>query len=218
MKTIVFSSLFAPSPTINLPHAHPTKSHFQLGSGAAFLRSGPLPSARFAGELNTRKLGIKFSTTSYFGAADERFGVAGVRYMVLNKDRIRLAPFAYVAQHTGFSPLDERYTGRLGLAIDTGGDRWRYDGSISLYGMQFFPYESVETPLQTMTVFETVLLGSEHGVSYKLNERHGLRFGLMGALPSIRHHWSIRKGPQLSTTIATLGNQNLLQLELGMGF
>ena len=218
MKSPFFVALMSASPTINLPHAAPTKSHIQVGSGAAIFRAGPLPSARLAGELNGKKLGFKYSSTSYVGQAAEHFQVAGLRYLFLHKKSIRLAPYMMVAQHLGISSLDHRMTGRIGLAIDTGGSRWRYDGSLSLYGLQYFTYDTVEEPLKPMNVFEATLLGSEHGVSCQINKRHQLRIGLLGVLPSIRYQWAIPKGPHLSTTIATLGPQNILQIELGTGF
>ena len=121
-------------------------------------------------------------------------------------------------RHAGLSAVDQRITGRVGIAVESGGERVRYDGSISLVGFQYFPFETVESPLQSMAFFETMLLGSEHGVSFKLNDSHKLRAGLLGVLPCLRHQWKLEKGPNVSTTVATLGTQNIVQVDLGAGF
>ena len=215
MKTIAFSSLFAGNPTYNLPHAHSSDSHVQLGTGAAILREGPLPSLRFAGEFNGDDLGFKFSTTSYFGQSTEHFSIAGLRYQVHEGQKWTVAPYAMAVRHAGLSDVDQRITGRVGIAVESGGERIRYDGSVSLAGFQYFPFDTVETPIQAMTFFETMLLGSEHGVSFLINDSHKLGVGVLGVLPCIRHQWMMGKGPNISTTVATLGTQNIVQLDLG---
>ena len=64
---MIFALSFLSSPTYNLPHAANMDSHIQLGSGAAFLRAGPLPSARLAGAYSQGAFAVNASYTGYFG-------------------------------------------------------------------------------------------------------------------------------------------------------
>ena len=217
MKTFLFSSFFSGSPTYNLPHASNADNHFSIGSGAAILRAGPLPSLRLGGEFNGQRVGMKFSSTNYFGPDTETFNIVGLRYQVVDNKKLRLAPFVMIAQHLGISDLDHRLTGRLGLALKKNVGTWQFDSSLSLIGGMYFPYENVQTPVQLLSFFEATLLGSEYGFSKKIGRNHWFRLGLLGVLPNIRYRYKTAKGINITTTIATLGSQNILQIDVSTG-
>ena len=203
---------FLGAPTYNLPHAADVDSHVQFGSGAAFLRMGPLPNLRIAGTYSKEALAINASYTGYFGQDLESFSVLGVRYQVFKKGNFRLAPTIMIADHHGISAYDARTTGRLGLAL-SGGEIWQWDVALNAVGVQWYPVRPTE--IQPLAPLDC-LLAMELGVARQIGS-HWFRIGLLGPMPSFSYRTTIKK-LHLRLTGATLGNQNLAQVEGGFSF
>ena len=114
-------------------------STYSVGVGVAALRAGPLPSLRTTASFDTSDLGIYLTSTVYQGTQMEGFDVLSMRYMVLNTERIRLAPTIMLSDHWGVSSMDYRLTSRVGLALETGRGQWLWDLSASVIGWQYRP-------------------------------------------------------------------------------
>jgi hypothetical protein len=205
------------APAYNLPSASSLGPHaLELGVGPGLMLRpyGPLPAARGSLRADLGSWGLNASSTAYVGQATERFDLLGLSWRALEGDRLSLAPAVMLAHHSGEAPLDRRVTGRIGLALDTGGPRWRFDATLGLVGAQWFPAEGVERPLARLSTFDAVL-ASELGLRWQSGD-HMLRAGLLGVMPCLRWGWSLDRW-LVGATAGTLGDQHLLQLELGLG-
>lgn len=199
--------------TYNLPNASVAVdgSTYSVGLGLAALRAGPLPSLRTTASFDASDFGVLMTSTIYQGTQMEGFDVLSMRYMVLNTDRIRLAPTIMLSDHWGVSSMDYRLTSRVGLALETGRDQWLWDMSASVIGWQYRPQYNGQI-LSRMTVLDTVL-ALEMGLRYEFKEGHFCRLGLLGPLPSFRYAVPTTVGT-IELTGATLGTQHLLQLDV----
>ena len=211
MITALLATSFGP--TYNLPHAAEMDNGFQysIGTGVAALRAGPLPSVRATGGFTKNKTTVQMSSTSYFGQNVEGFDIIGIRRQVLVTDKWRVAPFGMVVDYRGASDQDYRVTTRLGVAFERGAGRFRWDGSVSLLGLQSFPFVEAQR-LAKMTQLDT-MLASESGLSLQVNEQHWVRMGLLGPIPTISHMWQGER-MVLRTTGGTLGTQHYFQVDM----
>ena len=116
-----------------------------------------------------------------------------------------------VVDYRGASDQDYRVTTRLGVAFERGAGRFRWDGSVSLFGMQSFPFVEAQR-LTKMTQLDT-MLASESGLSLQVNEQHWVRMGLLGPIPTISHMWQGER-MVLRTTGGTLGTQHYFQVDM----
>ena len=180
-----------------------------IGIGSAFLRAGPLPSVRLSGEASYGPLTANGNATLFQGQNSEIFQNYGLRYMLIDGSGFKLATYLTVTHYSGPSDQGTRITDRLGLAFMSIGEKWTWDGSISLYGHQLFP--NVQTEWSTLNVFDTAL-GSELGVGYQLDPNHAIRLGLMGPIQVLSHFWKLPKGT-LKSTVGALGDQAFVQIE-----
>ncbi len=204
----------------NLPGASPRAEAptyaVSAGPGVILLGSGPLPSTRLSGEAAKGNVTVNGSTTLYLGQSTERFDVLGLRWLLVDRPRLRVAPILSVGQHSGPSALDWSVKTRAGVALEAGGERIFFDASLSLLGMGVYPGASPISwgllgPLDT-------LVASELGANVLVRPGHWVRLGLFGVLPCLRY---IHEGERLrwAATVATLGSQaNLGQLEVGVRF
>ena len=199
--------------TYNLPSAslESEGTTYSIGVGVAALRAGPLPSLRTTVSHHTSDLGIYLTSTMYQGVNTEGFDVLSARYLLVNTERIRLAPTVMISDHWGISSMDYRLTVRTGLTLETGRNQWLWDLSANVAGWQYRP-QYTGPILSKMTVFDTVL-AIETGLRYEFKEGHFCRLGLLGPLPSFRYAVPTKLG-MIELTGATLGTQHLLQLDV----
>ena len=199
--------------TYNLPNAseHSDGLTFSLGTGVAALRAGPLPSIRGSVSFDRSKFGMYLTSTAYRGQQTEGFDVLSFRYLALSKDKFRLAPTLTISDHWGISKMDYRLTSRLGVAIETGANKWLWDLSINIAGWQFRP-EYLDGPISKMSVLDTVLT-LETGLRYEIKEDNFFRLGLLGPMPSFRYILPYKNGT-MELTGATLGTQHVLQFDV----
>lgn len=199
--------------TYNLPNSslEADGTTYSIGVGVAALRAGPLPSLRTTVSHHTSDFAVFLTNTVYQGVDTEGFDVLSARYLLVNTDRIRLAPTLMVSDHWGISSMDYRLTVRTGFALETGRKQWLWNLSANVAGWQ---YRSQYTGplLSKMTVFDTVL-AIETGLRYEFKEGHFCRLGLLGPLPSFRYAVPTKMG-MIELTGATLGTQHLLQLDI----
>lgn len=202
------------APTINLPSVSDegNGTTIYVGSGAAILGYGPLPSARVAGEWQSSRLGLQASSTAYFGSAVERFDVLGGTWAWMDRETVRLGPALTLAQHTGTSAIDHRVTSRLGLSVDAGGEKTRFDATVSMIGWGWYPRGEVQTPLYRLPVFDTLLV-TEMGVRRSWGS-HQARLGLFGPMLVLGYRWS-RDTWTVRVDGATRGTQHGLWLQVG---
>ena len=212
MILLVFGTAFAQT-TYNLPDAsvYADGSTYSAGLGLAALRAGPLPSLRTTVSYHTGDIGVLVTSTVYQGTKTEGFDVLSMRYLVLNTERIRLAPTIMLSDHWGDSLMDYRLTSRVGLALETGREQWVWDLSASVVGLQYRPQYNGPI-LSRMTLLDTVL-AIETGLRYEFKEGHFCRLGLLGPLPSFRYTVPTKVGT-VELTGATLGTQHLLQVDV----
>ncbi len=204
------------APAYNLPSAAPMAEHaveLTAGPGVMLRAYGPLPAGRLALRADFGRFGVNTSSTVYVGQAAERFDLLGLQLRAWSGDKLVLGPALMFAHHAGESPLDRRVTARLGLALDAGGERWRFDATLGLLGGQWYPAPSVERSIAMLGGLETAL-ASELGVRWE-GEQHSVRAGLLGVMPCLRYGWTPSRWV-VAATAGTLGTQHLLQLELGM--
>ena len=202
------------APSINLPSVADSGdgTALYLGSGAAFLRYGPLPTARVALDWQSEDWNLRASSTTYLGTETERFDVLGGTWAMVDRDRVRFGPALSFAQHTGTSAIDHRVTGRAGLSVDTGGERLRFDATISMVGMGWYPRGEVVDPLYRLPIFDTLLV-TELGLRRAWGD-HQLRLGLFGPMPTLGYQWQGR--PWLVRVDgSTMGDQHGLWVQLG---
>ena len=173
------------TPTINLPSVAEVDDGVELyvGSGAAILGYGPLPAARVGAQWQSGSIGLRASSTAYFGSQVERFDVLGASWALMDRERIRLGPVLTLAEHTGTSAIDYRVTARAGLGLDSGGERLRVDMTLSLVGAGWYPRGEVERPLYRLPIFDTLLV-TELGLRRSWGA-HQARLGLFGPMPSL---------------------------------
>ncbi|MDP2309746.1 MAG: hypothetical protein Q8P18_27245 [Pseudomonadota bacterium] len=98
----------------------------------------------------------------------------GLRYNVVQTERFRLAPFVFgIADDDLVTvvPADasEALSAGIGVALEGGGETFRFDLSLPLVTTAVNP---LVDPLYVPWA------GSSFGVSMRLGERHGLRFGV----------------------------------------
>ena len=214
LTSLMSAALAGSTPTINLPSVAEVDDGVEVyvGSGAAILGFGPLPSARVAAQWQSGSLGLRASSTAYFGSQVERFDVLGVSWASLDGDRFRMGPVLTLAEHTGTSPIDHRVTARAGLGLDSGGERLRFDMTLSLVGAGWYPRGEVETPLYRLPVFDTLLV-TELGLRRSWGA-HQARLGLLGPMPTLGYQWS---GERLRFRIdgSTMGTQHGLWVQIG---
>lgn len=199
--------------TYNLPNAseHSDGFSFSSGTGIAALRAGPLPSIRGTLSFDASDFGMYFTSTAYRGQQTEGFDVLSFRYLALSKEKLRIAPTLTFSDHWGISKMDYRATARLGVAIETGANKWLWDLSINVVGWQYRP-QYLEGPISKMTVLDTVLT-LETGLRYEIKEDHFFRLGLLGPMPSFRYTLPCKFGT-MELTGATLGTQHVLQIDM----
>jgi hypothetical protein len=149
---------------------------------------GPLPSARLALDWQSGSFGLRASSTLFVGNAAERFDVLGASWALVERDGFRFGPFLSLAQYTGSSPIDHRITARTGLALDAGGENWRFDATVSAVGLAWYPRGEVETPLYRLSVLETMAFATELGVRRSLGQ-HQIRLGLLGPMPVVGYRF-----------------------------
>ena len=210
-------SLASASPTINLPSVadQDDGTTVYVGSGAAILGLGPLPSARISGEWQSSRLGFQASSTAYFGTSVERFDVVGGAWAWVNNERVRLGPALTLAQHTGTSAIDHRVTGRMGLSVDAGGERTRFDATISMSGFGWYPRGDVETPFYRLPIFDTLLV-TEMGIRRSWGS-HQARLGLFGPMLALGYQWS-QESWRFRIDGTTRGTQHGLWVQVGRHF
>ena len=198
--------------TYNLPNAsiHDDSVSFSVGAGIAALRAGPLPSVRTSFSYDQGNWGMYLTNTIYQGQKTEGFDVLSLRYLIGNTDRIRIAPTLTMSDHWGISNMDYRWTTRMGLALETGQNKWLWDLSINVVGWQYRPLYT-NAKFSKMTGFDT-LLTLESGLRYEIKEGHFFRLGLLGPLPAFRYVIPLEKG-SLEITGATQGTQNVLHVD-----
>jgi len=207
-------SLANANPTYNLPNASilSTEGSIFVGSGMAALRAGPLPSIRLGGTWQRDAWTLHANSTLYIGQSNERFDNLSLRYLVVQNPSFRLAPTLLVSHHEGATALDRRTTGRLGLAMEAGKGKWKWDLSVNMVGMGL-RLNRVE-PMFMLSTFDT-LIAFESGFRYEFSEEHFFRFALLGPMPTLRYGLPIGEGNyRIDITGATLGTQHLFQLDV----
>lgn len=207
-------SLAQANPTYNLPNAAvlPSKGSVYVGSGMAALRAGPLPSLRLGGTWQQDAWMLHANSTLYFGQSNERFDNISIRYLVVQSPSFRLAPTLMISHHEGATTLDRRTNGRLGIAMDAGSGKWKWDLSANIVGMGLRLHRT--EPLFLLSPFDT-LIAFESGFRYEFSEEHFFRFALLGPMPTLRYGLPIGKGNyRLDITGATLGTQHMLQIDV----
>ena len=119
-------------------------------------------------------------------------GAVGVRYLVVDTEKLRVAPFATggVGALTG-----EQALGGLaaGLSLEAGGKNVWFDCSVPLVGALISPDGFAEDNVAVIG-FPLTALGSELGVNAKVAEHHHFRAGLASAVPVLSYryqneHW-----------------------------
>ena len=199
--------------TYNLPNAShaPEGTTYSVGAGVAALRAGPLPSVRTTVSHHSSDFAVFLTNTVYQGVSTEGFDVLSARYLLVDTERIRLAPTFMLSDHWGTSSMDYRFTVRTGFALETGRNQWLWDLSANVAGWHHRP-QYTGPFLAKMTVLDTVL-ALETGLRYEFKEGHFCRLGLLGPLPSFRYAVPTAFGT-VELTGATLGTQHLLQLDV----
>ncbi|MAA79865.1 MAG: hypothetical protein CL916_11460 [Deltaproteobacteria bacterium] len=213
MIALLFSLIYA-NPTYNLPNAAVLSSEMSIyaGSGMAALRAGPLPSIRLGGTWQKDAWMLHANSTLYIGQSNERFDNVSFRYLLVQNPSFRLAPTVMLSHHEGATELDRRTTGRLGLAMDAGKGKWKWDLSINVVGMGYRMHR--QDPVYMLSTFDT-LVAFESGFRYEFSEQHFFRFALLGPMPTLRYGIPFGKGNyRIDITGATLGTQNLLQFDV----
>jgi|GEM_PF-3482472 len=215
VSTFISTAIAGSVPSINLPNVADIEDGIEInvGTGAAILDYGPLPSARVGMEWQSGTVSLRASSTTYFGRESERFDVIGASWALVDRARVRFGPVLTVAQHTGTSAIDHRLTARAGLGLDTGGERIRFDMTISMIGAGWYPRGDVEDALYKLPIFDTLLV-TELGVRHSWDS-HQVRVGLFGPLPTLGYQWS---GERLSVRVdgaTMMGAQQVLWLQVG---
>jgi len=202
------------SPTINLASVASDSKGVTLyaGSGAALLQLGPLPAGRFGVEYQGDRLQITASSTTYVASSPETFNLLGGSWALVDNERWRFGPVFNLAEHRGSSPLDHRISGRLGLSVDTGSERVRFDATLSMFGFGWHPSGAVETPFYTLAGLDTGVV-SELGVRKTWGD-HRARVGLFGILPTFGYAWDNEEW-LLRADVATIGARSLIWLQAG---
>ena len=151
---------------------------------------------------------VRVTSTSYFGQSTERFDVLSVRHLLINNDSFRLAPTLMFAHHEGVTSMDQRSTARLGVAMEAGKGKWKWDMSLHAVGASFRQAKGFEQ----LSVFDTVV-ALESGIRYQIKEDHFFRMGFLGPMPTLQY--ALPFGTyRLDITGATLGDQHLLHVDV----
>ena len=204
----------ASSPTINLASVGSESEGLtvSVGSGAALLAYGPLPSARTGLEFTQDRLHITSSSTTYFGSQNETFNLIGAGWAIKNGKGFRTGPVLNVSEHRGSSDLDHRISMRAGWSIDAEGERLGFDMTLSLAGLAWHPDGDIETPFYRLSTLDTLTV-SELGVRKRWGD-HRVRVGLFGILPTAGYAWDNGIW-RLRGDVATMGTRTLAWLSVG---
>lgn len=150
---------------------------------AVLVQAGVAPDERVAFHLR----GVVFPNLE--GA----FGLVGVRYLALDRERVRLAPWAGV----GGMLHDERGYGWrwgsvgadgvvvAGVALEAGGERVWFDLSAPVVGAPVGGWTTFQDP----RLYFIWLAGTEIGADFRVGERHLLRVGQESLAPSFTWRW-----------------------------
>lgn len=147
---LLLSGLTLASPTWYAPDAA-EHSRLELGIGPSIvLRGDTVPAGAHLHLLFSNKQSALFFTTTFLSSAQpDTFATLGYRLQLL-KGPFHLAPFIATAGHFGASYLDNRLTARIGIAMEGGGEHWRGDLSLPLFGVSYFPAPKVEENLSLL--------------------------------------------------------------------
>lgn len=209
------------TPTLYAPDAaeHP---RLELGVGpTVVLRGDTVPAGlRVDATAQSGRAAGFFSSTSLWSADPDYFLTLGGRYRLIDHPGFRLAPFVATAAHFAEAGIDNRLTGRIGLALEGGGARWRYDLSLPVFGVAWFPDPDVESSFSLLYPIESFLT-VEGGVSYLFPEHHRLRLGLVGIFPALSYRYD---GSLASTHVfvevlaGTMGPNSLFSGRMGLSW
>jgi len=177
--------LAAAAPTLYAVDASPDEGwRLAAGPGFTVIAESWSPNVRADVAWSGERWGARAVSTGYLPATPELFVVGGVRYRVWSGERLSVAPTLSAVEHVAGSALDHRVIGRLGVALERDGERVDLYASLPLVGLTYYPSPDVETRLYRAGLFET-LLALEAGVDVAVVERHAIRAGLTGFMPTL---------------------------------
>ena len=215
-----FGSLAQAAPTYNAPsvrHADAGSAELAAGPGLVIVNGSVAPGARLAGQwAPVDRFALQGSLTGYFPTSPEVFALLGFRYALVDKPGFAFGPYTMFGYHHAGAPLDQQLRGRLGVALDTGGEVFRFDLSLALVGVVWQTHPDVKQPVGLMSVAET-LFGSELGLSWRLHSTSVLRVGLLGSLPSVSYRFE-QPAWFAEAMAASIGRVTLVQSTVGMRF
>jgi hypothetical protein len=211
---LLFSAISYASPAWYAPDAA-EHSSLELGIGpTVVLRGDTAPAGGRVDLTFSSGRSAIFATGSFLASAQpDGFATLGYRVQVLSGP-FHLAPFLSVAGHFGSSYLDNRLTGRLGIALEGGGEHWRADLSLPLFGAAWFPAPKVEENFSLLYPIEFALT-IEAGLSYHINPQHRLRLGLVGIFPALSYRYDALAGWLAEVLAGTMGRNSLFQARWG---
>lgn len=146
-----------------------------------------------AGFAPTDRLGLRASVLTA-GEGDPTSGLLGgtlgVRYLVVDGPRFRLAPFAAGAVGTA----GEGVTGTLvgwtaGVAFEAGGEHVWFDAAVPLVAGLAVPPGNGDESHAVVSIPYTIL-GSEVGVTVAVAEDHRVRAGLASIMPTLSYRYA----------------------------
>ena len=161
---VYWNSLFAQT-TYNLPNAseHSDGFLFNLVQELLHYEQDHFPVFEELFPLMHQDFGMYFTSTAYRGQQMEGFDILLFRYLALSKEKLRIAPTLTFSDHWGISRMDYRATAGLGVAIETGANKWLWDLSINVVGWQYRP-QYLEGPISKMTVLDSTYFGDRSSI------------------------------------------------------
>ncbi|MBM4366982.1 MAG: hypothetical protein FJ102_12285 [Deltaproteobacteria bacterium] len=143
----------------------------------------------------TDRLGLR---ASFLGAGEGNplAGVSGAtlgaRYLVVDKEKFRFAPFGAVA--VGSVAGGDTLGGfAAGVALEAGGERVWFDCAVPVVAGLLTP-DGYGDDTVTVVGFPLTAAGSELGVNWRMGEHHRLRAGVVSVAPVLSYryeatHW-----------------------------
>lgn len=182
--------------------------------GAAAADKGSMSVGASGGVLTTSSEGVSVVTLDAALAPTDRLGLRanflgagqgsplsgvsgatlGARYLVVDKEKFRFAPFGAVA--VGSVAGSDTLGGfAAGVALEAGGNTVWFDCAVPVLAGLVTPDGYADDNV-TMVGFPLTAAGSELGVNWKVGEHHRLRAGLVSVAPMLSYryeatHWYV---------------------------